>query len=383
MIPPYGNELQLPDAVFHSMAQWMGAVALDTEAADRLKKMPEFTQFTEAFRRLKAHYDNDSPLSKKTRQKPCLNGSADEIWFRVLDYLDCFSLVKVMQTCRRAHDLCISHATQRTRMFRQERSLNPLQLVRAQEQCLDINSHGPPVPIPSLLLPHPVVVTGAGDSDFNGVYYCTGCNGNGYYFTKPRNQNQVSQMMTNEYQTGDETHEDLTFTNNPRQLRCILAKRFSGETLFWYASKEVFLPPDGFPQEGGIDEESQVDDNHNWVEDDATHFESVESLSEAHDEDGSSTHSDPDHHEHEQDELEEGAHVVVVDQRHVSDDEDDDDVVIGQIFVYWARLGKLSEQPHEVSFYPSQTSVLRRSDESWGSLPSSRHLEPPTVEISF
>ena len=31
-----------------------------------------------------------------------------------------------------------------------------------------------------------IKVSGAGDPEFNGIYFCTGCNGNGFLFTKPR-----------------------------------------------------------------------------------------------------------------------------------------------------------------------------------------------------
>jgi len=49
-----------------------------------------------------------------------------------------------------------------------------------------ITPGGGHVRVPILLLGRRVVVTNAGDPEYNGIYYCTNANGNGFVFTKPR-----------------------------------------------------------------------------------------------------------------------------------------------------------------------------------------------------
>jgi hypothetical protein len=96
-------------------------------------------------------------------------------------------------------------ATQRTARLARERQLsNAMQLLRVQEQLNGVNwwgesdiggsdcssNHGIvnflPVRVPILLLGRAVVVTGAGDPEYNGHYICSDCNSNGFVFTKPR-----------------------------------------------------------------------------------------------------------------------------------------------------------------------------------------------------
>ena len=109
------------------------------------------------------------------------------------------------------------------------------------------------VPVPMLGLEKRVIVTDAGDPEFNGVYYCTGCDTNGFFFTKPRNREvratttnavtttplqamdnfgMLEQLMHNH--TDVSNHDNSPGSGNSEEptkpgelLRCIIAKRFS------------------------------------------------------------------------------------------------------------------------------------------------------------
>jgi len=64
-----------------------------------------------------------------------------------------------------------------------------MKMLRAQEQIDGVGPReeaGPFVPIPMLGLRRRIKVSGAGDPEYNGIYFCTGSNGNGFLFTKPR-----------------------------------------------------------------------------------------------------------------------------------------------------------------------------------------------------
>ncbi len=67
---------------------------------------------------------------------------------------------------------------------------NAMRMLRAQEQIEGVGPReggfGPFVPIPMLGLPRRVRVSGGGNLEYKGMYFCTGCNGNGFLFTKPR-----------------------------------------------------------------------------------------------------------------------------------------------------------------------------------------------------
>jgi len=178
----------------------------------------------------------------------------DDILLRILEFLQCKSLIQTSLTSSRFHRLVAQSATQRTYDFATTRQLgNVMQLLRAKEQLyyiqsemdgndsdndsdsdidnvrsensddddddddamVDLDACGErntrakrrcqrglkpgtknsnintsssnfSVPIPKLLLGKRVLVTNSSDPDYNGVYYCTDCNGNGYVFTKPR-----------------------------------------------------------------------------------------------------------------------------------------------------------------------------------------------------
>jgi len=181
----------------------------------------------------------------------------DDILLRVLDFLESQSLVRATATCSRFRDLAERSARRRSANMARERQLaNPMQLLRAAEQMDGIGVDGPRsrhVRIPTLLLSRRVLIQGCGDAEFNGYYYCTGSNGNGFVFTKPRSPELRVRRPPQPQQPATPTSPASTTSNHnnrraafpdeafldsrlesevaqPGQLlRCIIAKRFSNE----------------------------------------------------------------------------------------------------------------------------------------------------------
>lgn len=116
--------------------------------------------------------------------------AVDDILLRTFEYIDCSSLVKTGTTCHRFHELTNQSAEQRVASLADGRLLrSAMKMLRAQEQIEGVGvfeRRGQYVPIPMLGLRRRIKVSGAGDPEFNGIYFCTGCNGNGFLFTKPR-----------------------------------------------------------------------------------------------------------------------------------------------------------------------------------------------------
>jgi len=178
--------------------------------------------------------------------------AADDIILRVMEFLECQMLIRTMKTCSRFRELAQRSARQRTQHVAKERQLNnALQLLRAKEQIEGIgtsisDSH---VRVPTLLLSRRVHVFDCGDPEYNGIYYCTGSNGNGFVFTKPRHpelrvhrSSRLSTLLTEDVSIDasvEASRLESEVAGPGRLLRCIIAKRFSNETLLWYCSKEV------------------------------------------------------------------------------------------------------------------------------------------------
>ena len=115
--------------------------------------------------------------------------TADDVILRVFEFLECQSLIRTAMTCSRFRQLANRSASQRTYGVANARQLNNvMQLLRAKEQIDGVGTgiHDSHVRVPILLLSRRVLVTDAGDPEYNGVYFCTGSNGNGFVFTKPR-----------------------------------------------------------------------------------------------------------------------------------------------------------------------------------------------------
>lgn len=163
----------------------------------------------------------------------------DDIIIRAFEFLECQSLVRISMTCSRFRELAHRSATQRTYDVAQARQLNNvMKLLRAKEQIDGIGTgiRDRHVRVPVLLLGRRVLVTNAGDPEYNGIYFCTGSNGNGFIFTKPRFPERriirthgalrLRESIANADQRGRLESE----VAHPGQLlRCMIAKRFSNE----------------------------------------------------------------------------------------------------------------------------------------------------------
>ncbi|CAB9523658.1 expressed unknown protein [Seminavis robusta] len=173
----------------------------------------------------------------------------DDTVLRAFEFLECRSLVRISMTCSRFRELAHRSAAQRTYDVAQARQLNNvMKLLRAKEQIDGIGTdiRDPHVRVPVLLLGRRVIVTNAGDPEYNGIYFCTGSNGNGFIFTKPRFPErrilraQGTIRMRENIANADHRGRLESEVAHPGQLlRCIIAKRFSNETILWYISKEV------------------------------------------------------------------------------------------------------------------------------------------------
>lgn len=103
---------------------------------------------------------------------------------------------------------------QKTAAFRDARSLGcEMKMLRAQEQAqgIGIRQDAFSVQVPVLGLKGRVLVSDCGDDTYNGIYFCTEVENNGFVFKKP--------------------------TNNESFDCCVISKRFSEQRLLWYMSK--------------------------------------------------------------------------------------------------------------------------------------------------
>jgi len=219
--------------------------------------------------------DTNHPLSpssalRRRRYSFLQHLAVDDVLLRIFEFIDCSSLIHTGSTCDRFRQLTNRSAEQRTHRLVHGRLLrSAMKMLRAQEQIEGIGQRegtGPFVQIPMLGLPRRVKVTNSGDPEYKGVYFCTGCNGNGFLFTKPRNperrvlnppqpfnmrqladgidnnnenQNAVGVVgLVDNNEDGaaggqrQDNAVDVLYGDEPnrsRLLRCVIAKRFSNE----------------------------------------------------------------------------------------------------------------------------------------------------------
>lgn len=374
--------------------RWLSSIPRDDIIV--LRETPEYHDFLRAFERLgQAHRRvvsmNRSSVSMDESQddkfstvpRPFVTNdlfasftnnfmqhlTADDVVLRIFEFLECQSLIRMALTCSRFRQLAYRSAHQRTHDVANSRQLNSvMKLLRAKEQIDGVGGHGlqdSHVRVPILLLSRRVLVTNAGDPEMNGVYFCTGSNGNGFVFTKARFPEQRVQWTLPQQQSqrhqqaepaslvprnpprvlalppgglemeiqviGPHPHEGVGINvrmapgggpvplqhgptsrleseaAHPGQpLRCILSKRFSGESILWYLSKEVLsTEPDVGVRAGGVKE----------------------------------------------------------------------------VFKFWSKLMLIENASLDECRYPSQSSILARTHESWHALHTTRDLHPPTVEL--
>ena len=161
---------------------------------------------------------------------------SDEIVNRIFDFVDAQSLVYVSRTCHRFRDLALENA--RSRAADMCSPNNPIEVLRVREQVLgcNVDTDDCSVPVPLLLLSRRVVVSGASVPVFDGVYHCTGFSGNGFVFSKPTG---CSVRVSSSLETEDVV--SVPIQTGTRPLRCVIAKKFSSSTLFWYMAREVYV----------------------------------------------------------------------------------------------------------------------------------------------
>lgn len=191
-------------------------------------------------------------------------------------------------------------------------------MLRAKEQITGLAWDTPMIQrVPIFGLERRVIVTDSGDPECNGIYCCTGFNGNGYQFTKPITTTTTT--TTDEERTNDGKTKKI--------LRCIIAKRFSIETILWYLSKEVFT--------------NDVDND--------------EDTNNSNDTTGQQQHGD---------------------DEEISQDNKK------QVFLFWCKLMTSGQSSTDLRMYPSQTSILSENGQpGWQPLQTTLNLHPPTVEI--
>jgi len=273
--------------------RWLSSIPRDDVVI--LRQTPEYADFLRVFERLgHAHRKvismNRSPSSIEAQSnlmlvhsldhylEPLSNSilqhlTADDVVLRVFEFLECQSLIRTAMSCSRFRHLARTSAIQRTHDVAHARQLNNvMQLLRAKEQIDGVGNgiHVSHVRVPILLLSRRVVITDAGDPEYNGVYFCTGSNGNGFIFTKPRfperrvqrsathAQREAARRMLpafpelgqaiNRVPPADpraaaaavEGAHAARFESEVAQpgqlLRCIIAKRFSNEVSILYVA---------------------------------------------------------------------------------------------------------------------------------------------------
>jgi len=122
-----------------------------------------------------------------------------------------------------------------------------MRMLRAKEQMEGIRPDRPPfVSVPILGLYRRIHVSHSGDPEYNGIYFCTGSNGNGFVFTKPRfSERRRLRYLANG--VDDARNSKVAAAAAAEEegylLRCIISKRFSNETILWYMSKEIETAP--------------------------------------------------------------------------------------------------------------------------------------------
>mmetsp|Transcript_9136 Transcript_9136/g.11265 ORF Transcript_9136/g.11265 Transcript_9136/m.11265 type:complete len:328 (+) Transcript_9136:70-1053(+) len=241
--------------------RWLMSIPRDDVEA--LNGTPEYVAFLQAFERLgDAHRlvvirKNETSMCSNNGHNENRNGirngsinigysflqhlAVDDVILRVFEFLGCEALVRTSTTCHRFRSLALRSAEQRTNDMVNSRILgSAMKMLRAKEEIDGVEPGlGPFVRIPTLGLRRRIEVCRAGDIEFNGVYFCTGSNENGFVFSKPRTpERRIDMNMLSHDIDSDELQE----RESSRLLRCIISKRFSDETILWYMSKEIIVP---------------------------------------------------------------------------------------------------------------------------------------------
>jgi hypothetical protein len=228
--------------------------ASDDDSNTLIRHTREYRDFVQALEQLELVHRNissswnDSPDATSWNHAPSISFlqyiATDDMIFRIFSFLESVSLLNAGTSCTRFRELANAHALEQSRPLVTRRQISsPMVLLKAYEQVMMGDSAFDNassteqipmgvVPIPTLLLPKCIRVRDCGDTDYNGIYYCTGCNGNGYVFTKPRHPIQQRPMVGDTDSTRRNDDWDTAECHGAESgepLRCIIAKRFSEE----------------------------------------------------------------------------------------------------------------------------------------------------------
>jgi len=223
---------EVPGYQLGKCGRWLSSIPPEHERA--MRQTREYREFLAAFERLEHAHGKVNEIGSSFSFIQYM--AADDIILRIFEFLESQSLVACQRTCSRLLEMANKSASRRVRDVGSERQLsNVMMLLRAKEQLegVAISATGTHVRIPTLLLSRRVQVTNAGDPELNGIYHCTGSNGNGFVFTKPRQPVQRverrSMRSSHEEAVLDLSRDESEVAQPGKMLRCLIAKRFSNE----------------------------------------------------------------------------------------------------------------------------------------------------------
>lgn len=329
--------------------RWLVSIPRDDALA--LQQTPEYHQFRIVFEQLgHAHrtiISQNRTIQNETRPKNysfLQHLAVDDVVLRVFEFMECSVLLQTSLTCHRLRNLAKKSAIQRTQGLTQACTLHSsMKMLRAQEQIDGVNPSQPPfVRVPILGLHRRICVNQCGDEDYNGIYFCTQVNGNGYVFTKPRHPPSLS---NHQRPVSRQTRQRSKKSKKARPLQCIFAKRFSNETILWYLSKELDPIEYNFHRQAQRD---NIQAAHQPLlnEEDHNHQPLVEGDND---------------------------NFIFMDERQQQPQ---------QKFSFWANLIMTGETTPDRAKYPSQTSILSRNgNPAWQALETTRGIQPPIVEL--
>jgi hypothetical protein len=346
----------------------------------------------------------------------------DDVILRVFEFLECQSLIRASLTCSRFHQLAHRGATQRTFQIARTRQLDSvMRLLRAHEQIVqgDHTNHAAVghVRVPMLLLGRRIIVTNAGDPEYNGVYYCTNANGNGFVFTKPRYPIQrVSDRMGRRWQQhGSEANdrrqrEDTDMENrnleipvnnqdndnnnggNPvivqdglqrqhirqlhlhqgRRVRIVLRQNQNPARIAVAVQDRQQQPQQQQPPGAVAGQILPQNDNFSSTRYDGEDIQPGQPLRCI----ISKRFSNETILWYMSKEVEVGPPA---DSDEAVNEDENEHGGIREVFSYWSKLMVLGAASPDICRYPSQTSILSRQGDGWQSLALT--MRPPTVEL--
>jgi len=350
------------------------------------------------------HHGNNSNNNRRRHHSFLQHLAVDDVLLRIFEFIDCSSLVRTGTTCHRFRELTTRSAEQRTHHLAANGRLlrSAVCMLRAQEQIDGIGPRegwGPFVPIPMLGLTRRIRVSGAGDAEYDGIYFCTGCNGNGFLFTKPRYPQQrvrtarvvrvggdddivglgggawwmnINNNNNNNNNNNHNNHNNNNIHGIPDQLLVAARGVLVGNNVI-NDNRHALVPN---LRNGDIDEDDENNDEDN------------NNNNNAAPRDGNSQPvtsffgDEPNRNR---------LLRCVISKRYSNENifwymskevEDEMTNEVSQSFIFWARLQMTEETTPDVCQYPSQTNILSRNgDPAWQPLSTTLGVAPPMVEL--